>query len=106
MSLRGSGVRTSIGAERAMKHTVPDALRRRTQILEARRTLKVASSAHAHVRGSTLAFYEWLNDRPGKAVPAGPPVWICGDCHAGNLGLLAAAADRSLQGTAVHSLRE
>ena len=89
-----------------MKHTVPDALRRRTQILEARRTLKVASSAHAHVRGSTLEFYEWLNDRPGKAVPAGPPVWICGDCHAGNLGLLAAAADRSLQGTAVHSLRE
>ena len=74
-----------------MKHTVPDSPRRRSRILQARRTLKMASSAHAYVRGSTLKFYEWLNDRAGKAVPTGPPVWICGDCHAGNLGPLAAA---------------
>ncbi len=53
--------------------------------------LKMAGSAHAYVRGSTVKFYEWLEDRGARAVPKGPPVWICGDCHAGNLGPLAAA---------------
>ena len=33
------------------------------------------------------------NLRSGK-VPAGPPIWICGDCHMGNLGPLADAKGR------------
>ena len=52
------------------------------------RNLKMARSAHAYVRGSTVKFYEWLNAQPA-AIPDGPPVWICGDCHLGNLGPLA-----------------
>jgi uncharacterized protein (DUF2252 family) len=63
---------------------------RRAQALDARRKLKMASSAHAYVRGSTVQFYEWLEGRGKQAVPKGPAVWICGDCHAGNLGPLAA----------------
>jgi uncharacterized protein (DUF2252 family) len=35
----------------------------------------------------------WLEGSAGK-VPEGPPVWICGDCHAGNLGPLADAKGR------------
>ena len=50
--------------------------------------LKMARSAHAYVRGSTVSFYEWLESGPAN-VPAGPSVWICGDCHLGNLGPLA-----------------
>jgi uncharacterized protein (DUF2252 family) len=50
----------------------------------------MAGSAHAYVRGSTVQFYRWLEERGARAVPKGPPVWICGDCHAGNLGPLAA----------------
>jgi uncharacterized protein (DUF2252 family) len=63
---------------------------RRADALEARRKLKMASSAHAYVRGSTVQFYRWLEGRGRRSVPEGPPVWICGDCHAGNLGPLAA----------------
>src|SRR6201996_120181 len=62
----------------------------RALALEARRQLKMASSAHAYVRGSTVQFYRWLEGHGRRAVPKGPPVWICGDCHAGNLGPLAA----------------
>ncbi|HVJ54676.1 MAG TPA: DUF2252 family protein [Aliidongia sp.] len=51
----------------------------------------MAESAHAYVRGSTVKFYEWL-ERPDRgAIPEGPPVWICGDCHVGNLGPVANA---------------
>ena len=50
----------------------------------------MAGSAHAYVRGSTVQFYRWLQGHGGRKVPKGPPVWICGDCHAGNLGPLAA----------------
>ncbi len=70
------------------KHTVAPA--RRSEVLAARRNLKMASSPHAYVRGSTVKFYEWLERRGRRAVPSGPAVWICGDCHAGNLGPLAA----------------
>jgi uncharacterized protein (DUF2252 family) len=63
---------------------------RRARVLDARRQLKMASSAHAYVRGSTVQFYQWLEGPGKRAVPEGPPVWICGDCHAGNLGPLAA----------------
>ena len=46
----------------------------------------MAQSAHAYVRGSTVKFYEWLESSNRTKVPEGPPVWICGDCHVGNLG--------------------
>jgi uncharacterized protein (DUF2252 family) len=62
----------------------------RHPILQANRTLKMARSAHAYVRGNTAKFYEWLEASPAAArVPQGPSVWICGDCHLGNLGPLA-----------------
>jgi uncharacterized protein (DUF2252 family) len=60
----------------------------RADRLREMRNLKMARSAHAYVRGSTVKFYEWLDASSG-AVPDGPPVWICGDCHIGNLGPLA-----------------
>jgi uncharacterized protein (DUF2252 family) len=61
----------------------------RKPILDAARDLKMARSAHAYVRGNTARFYEWLNASPVAAhLPAGPPIWICGDCHLGNLGPL------------------
>jgi uncharacterized protein (DUF2252 family) len=73
------------------KDAPPVKYRHRAKALEARRTLKMASSAHAYVRGSTMKFYEWLHHSGRKKVPQGPAVWICGDCHAGNLGPLASA---------------
>lgn len=54
----------------------------------------MAASAHAYVRGSTVQFYRWLQERGERSVPRGPAVWICGDCHAGNLGPLAAPDGR------------
>jgi uncharacterized protein (DUF2252 family) len=57
------------------------------------RNLKMARSAHAYVRGSTVQFYKWL-EASGGVVPEGPPVWICGDCHVGNLGPLADSKGR------------
>ena len=60
--------------------------------LEKTRALKMARSAHAYVRGATVDFYRWLESSPGAArLPVGPPIWICGDCHLGNLGPLADA---------------
>jgi uncharacterized protein (DUF2252 family) len=61
----------------------------RSSVLIARRNLKMARSAHAYVRGNTLKFYEWLDGIDGSSLPDGPPVWICGDCHVGNLGPIA-----------------
>src|SRR5580700_399758 len=55
------------------------------------RNLKMARSAHAYVRGSTAKFYEWLESAEGRTAPAGPAIWICGDCHVGNLGPVANA---------------
>ena len=50
----------------------------------------MAESAHAYVRGNTLRFYEWLKSQKVQAsLPAGPDLWICGDCHTGNLGPVA-----------------
>ncbi len=63
----------------------------RQAVLEERRRLKMARSAHAYVRGNTLQFYEWLNAGSGDKLPQGPPIWICGDCHVGNLGPVANA---------------
>jgi uncharacterized protein (DUF2252 family) len=54
----------------------------------------MARSAHAYVRGSTVQFYAWLNSTQAKRIPQGPPIWICGDCHLGNLGPVADANGR------------
>jgi uncharacterized protein (DUF2252 family) len=51
----------------------------------------MAKSAHAYVRGSTVKFYDWLENSSRGKLPEGPSVWICGDCHVGNLGPLADA---------------
>jgi uncharacterized protein (DUF2252 family) len=68
-------------------------LQERITTLTKTRNLKMARSAHAYVRGSTVKFYDWLDASAGK-IPEGPPVWICGDCHVGNLGPLADAKGR------------
>ncbi len=64
----------------------------RDTLLTAERNRKMAASAHAYVRGSTVRFYEWLEQSNRPALPEGPPVWICGDCHVGNLGPVASAS--------------
>ncbi len=68
-------------------------LDKRSATLIQTRRLKMARSAHAYVRGSTVKFYEWLETSAAK-VPQGPDIWICGDCHLGNLGPLADAKGR------------
>jgi uncharacterized protein (DUF2252 family) len=55
----------------------------------------MARSAHAYVRGNTEKFYEWLISESDSKIPQGPPVWICGDCHVGNLGPIANANGRT-----------
>jgi uncharacterized protein (DUF2252 family) len=86
----------------------------RSAVLRQSRDLKMAGSAHAYVRGNTLKFYEWLAKADIQKVPNGPPVWICGDCHVGNLGPLAATdgeiniqirdLDQTVIGNPVHDL--
>jgi uncharacterized protein (DUF2252 family) len=61
----------------------------RPSLLSAHRNLKMARSAQSFVRGSTTKFYEWLETSVTGKLPEGPPIWICGDCHAGNLGPVA-----------------
>ena len=73
-----------------MKHPAVD--ERSSHLIDARNR-KMARSSHAYVRGSTVKFYEWLATSAAK-VPEGPPVWICGDCHMGNIGPLADARGR------------
>ncbi len=63
----------------------------RKDVLDERRNLKMAVSAHAYVRGNTLKFYEWLKSLERGTLPEGPAIWICGDCHVGNLGPVANA---------------
>jgi len=75
-------------------HLQPPRLAQREQMLYARRDLKMARSAYAYVRGSTLKFHEWLDQHGSTGLPDGPAVWICGDCHAGNLGPVADAKGR------------
>ncbi len=75
---------------------------------------KMAASAHAFMRGSTTRFYEWLETTPSIELPQGPPVWICGDCHVGNLGPIANAdgeieiqirdLDQTVIGNPVHDI--
>jgi uncharacterized protein (DUF2252 family) len=69
-----------------MKIPSPD---KRREILIARRNKKMALSPHAYMRGNTTQYYEWLHSQRGHTLPHGPAIWICGDCHLGNLGPLA-----------------
>lgn len=94
-----------------MKIPAPDA---RQEILLARRNQKMARSPHAYVRGNTARYYDWLHSQRGHALPHGPAIWICGDCHLGNLGPLADAEghidvqirdfDQTLVGNPAHDL--
>jgi uncharacterized protein (DUF2252 family) len=68
-------------------------LEKRQSVLARIRNLKMARSPHRYVRGSTVKFYEWLESGVAK-LPKGPSLWICGDCHLGNLGPLADAKGR------------
>jgi uncharacterized protein (DUF2252 family) len=63
----------------------------RGSFLSERRNLKMARSAHAYVRGNTPQFYEWVQLSKMRDIPTGPSIWICGDCHLGNLGPIANA---------------
>jgi uncharacterized protein (DUF2252 family) len=94
-----------------MKHGDRDRLGK----LETTRALKMARSTHAYVRGNTIKFYEWLaQSRSAKRLPDGPSIWICGDCHLGNLGPIADAdgsvdiqirdLDQSVIGNPAHDL--
>src|ERR1700754_954459 len=86
----------------------------RASRLKVQQTLKMARSAHAYVRGSTAQFYQWLDEQKQGRLPEGPPVWICGDCHVGNLGPVAAKdgriaiqirdLDQTVIGNPVHDL--
>lgn len=62
--------------------------------LQAVQNAKMAASAHAYMRGNTVQFYEWLEAQHSWSIPQGPSIWICGDCHLGNLGPLADAHAR------------
>jgi uncharacterized protein (DUF2252 family) len=61
---------------------------RMQRLMQTQRT-KMAQSAHRYVRGSTVKFYEWLLKEQSQSLPQGPAVWICDDCHMGNLGPVA-----------------
>ncbi len=61
----------------------------REALLTEQRRLKMARSPHAYVRGNTQRFYEWIIETSGDSLPMGPAIWICGDCHTGNLGPIA-----------------
>ncbi|EKS71499.1 MULTISPECIES: DUF2252 family protein [Caballeronia] len=63
----------------------------RQALLTELRRCKMARSPHAYVRGNTERFYEWVMEANGDSLPRGPAVWICGDCHTGNLGPIANA---------------
>lgn len=71
------------------REATPLNFKKRGKILAETRDRKMARSAHAYVRGNTVQFYEWLDGRKHGSLPEGPPIWICGDCHIGNLGPLA-----------------
>ena len=109
-------VRHSMEQTSQKERTLPNLPRpdQRRQLLLDRRDEKMARSPHAYVRGNTAQYYEWLQAQPGHSLPEGPPIWICGDCHLGNLGPLAGADgsvelqirdfDQSVIGNPAHDL--
>lgn len=100
-----------------MKKTLLQSLHcpeRRLPILAEMRRAKMSKSAHGYVRGSARLFYQWLSEQAPGTLPEGPAVWICGDCHLGNLGPVADVdghvavqirdLDQSVVGNPVHDL--
>lgn len=95
-------------------HRRPASADQRVPALTAIRHAKMARSAHAYVRGNTAQFYDWLGSAERVALPDGPSIWICGDCHIGNLGPVADAQgalaieirdfDQSVIGNPAHDL--
>jgi uncharacterized protein (DUF2252 family) len=73
--------------------SLPD-IEERAGVLERARNKKMARSPHAFLRGNTVQFYRWLSSLEHHQIPSGPPIWICGDCHVGNLGPVAEATGR------------
>jgi uncharacterized protein (DUF2252 family) len=73
----------------------------------------MARSAFDYVRGGPAKFYDWLS-KESVALPEGPAIWVCGDCHVGNLGPTANEKgsfkveirdfDRTVIGNPVHDL--
>ncbi|HMA50268.1 MAG TPA: DUF2252 family protein [Magnetospirillaceae bacterium] len=61
----------------------------RGALLRARQQRKMACSPECYVRGSTRQFYDWLDSDKRTRLSDGPEIWICGDCHIGNIGPLA-----------------
>jgi uncharacterized protein (DUF2252 family) len=66
----------------------------RASLLGTIRNTKMARSPHAYVRGNTVRYYEWLENLESGVLPGGPAIWICGDCHVGNLGPVGNASGR------------
>ena len=99
-----------VKSQKKTRWATPEA---RLERLTRERERKMARSPHAYVRGSTARFYEWL-DEADVNLPQGPAIWICGDCHTGNLGPLADAhghvdvlirdLDQTVIGNPVHDL--
>lgn len=82
-------------ADKSRRYPSPDGRQLRLSEI---RNQKMARSAHAYVRGNTRHFYAWLDGLLPGTLPEGPAVWICGDCHIGNLGPVAdAAGDVAIQ---------
>lgn len=77
-------------ANKPIQPQFPNDAQRQTILID-KRNAKMARSAHAYVRGNTAKFYDWLNAADIRNLPEGPAVWICGDCHTGNLGPVADA---------------
>ena len=71
-----------------MTDKLPTTEQRQAELTTAR-AFKMSRSAHAYVRCNTAKFYEWLDASERAALPQGLPIWICGDCHFGNLGPVA-----------------
>ena len=100
--------------KKSVKREEGVAFDQRMHVLQQAQRTKMAESAHRYVRGSTVKFYEWLNQRGAHSLPEGPAVWICGDCHMGNLGPVADAAgkvdiqirdlDQTVVGNPVHDI--
>ena len=73
---------------RSPRYPAPD---QRQPVLAEIQSQKMARSPHAYERGTAAHFYAWVESRSAGTLPDGPPVWICGDCHVGNLGPVADA---------------
>lgn len=66
----------------------PELPKQRAPALRQLREKKVAAGTHAFIRASAGFFYAEVERLGPGAVPAGPEIWICGDCHAENIGAI------------------